>query len=264
MSSPVITFLSDYGYRDEFVGVCHGVIASRCPQARIIDITHGIALGDIRAGALALRAALPYMPAGVHLAVVDPGVGGSRRAIALQTAQGPRFLVGPDNGLLGLAGAELFGGIAAAYDLGEGPEALRPGCATFAGRDVFAPVAGALAAGVPITDLGQEIARDGLVGLELPVAEVDGDLLIVPVLSIDGYGNVALADVDLGSASALLVESGGRESEVAVGSTFGDVPAGELVAYLDSRGARAIALNGGSAAERLGLAVGDVVRVRRR
>ena len=115
-SVPVITFLSDYGPWDEFVGVCHAVMARRCPAARVIDLGHGIARHDVRAGALALRAALPYAPAGVHLAVVDPGVGGERRAIALRTAEDNRFLVGPDNGLLALAAVE--GGADRAQTLG--------------------------------------------------------------------------------------------------------------------------------------------------
>jgi S-adenosylmethionine hydrolase len=265
VSAPVVTFLSDYGYRDEFVGVCHGVIAARCPQARIIDLTHGIDLGDIRAGALVLRAALPYMPLGIHLAVVDPGVGGDRRAVVLRTPEGPRFLVGPDNGLL-LAGASLFGGAAAAYDIGNSPERLASDSRTFDGRDVFAPVAGALAAGVGPAELGEAIDPAGLVELELPAARIDGDLAFVPVLSIDGYGNVALADLDLdlGPAEALVVETAGEQLSIPRGTRFGDVAPGQLVAYIDSRGALALAVNGGSAAKRLGLGVDDVVAVRLR
>src|SRR5579859_3412836 len=109
VSAPLITFLSDYGHADDFVGVCHGVIARICPEARVIDLTHGIPRHDVRAGALALAGALPYLPVGVHLAVVDPDVGASRRAVALATGDGRRF-VGPDNGLFSLAG-EACGGI---------------------------------------------------------------------------------------------------------------------------------------------------------
>lgn len=264
MSAPIVTFLSDYGYKDEFVGVCHGVIAARCPQARIIDVTHGIALGDIRGGAIALRAALPHMPAGVHLAVVDPGVGGDRRAVALQAQEDSRLLVGPDNGVLWLAGTELFGGLDAAYDIGNSSEVRRSGALTFDGRDVFAPVVGALAAGVPPGELGEAIDPEGLVVLELPTSRIEGDLLLIPVLSIDGYGNVALASSGLGATAALVLEIDGRPIDVPFGRRFGDVAAGEPVAYLDSRGALALAVNGGSAAERLGLGVDDVVRVRLR
>jgi hypothetical protein len=261
VSAPLVTFLSDYGYKDEFVGVCHGVIAGRCPQARVIDVTHGIAPGDVRAGALALRAALPYVPAGVHLAVVDPGVGGSRRAVALLAVEGARFFVGPDNGLLTLAAEDLFGGIAAACDIGDSTEARRPRSRTFAGRDVFAPVAGALAAGAALEELGEAIAVAGLVRLELPAAVDDGESLLVPVLSIDGFGNVELARFPLSSAERLVIELAGSELEVSVGRTFGDVAVGELVAYVDSRGAPAIGLNGGSAAARLGIGVDDVLRL---
>ena len=153
---PVITFLSDYGQCDEFVGVCHAVIARRCPRARIIDLVHGVPRHDIRAGALALRAALPYAPPGVHLAVGDPGVGGERRAVALRVAQDERILVGPDNGLLTVA-AEALGGVVEAVDIGDSPECLRPISATFHGRDVFAPVAAALADGVALAALGEPI-----------------------------------------------------------------------------------------------------------
>ena len=263
MSAPLVTFLSDYGYKDEFVGVCHGVIAGRCPQARVIDVTHGIAPGDVRAGALALRAALPYVPAGVHLAVVDPGVGGNRRAVALLALEGARLFVGPDNGLLTLAAEDLFGGIAAACDIGNSTEARRSGSRTFDGRDVFAPVAGALAAGAALEELGEAVAVAGLVRLELPAAVDDGESLLVPVLSVDGFGNVELARFQL-SADSLVIELAGGELEVSVGQTFGDVAVGELVAYVDSRGAPAIGLNGGSAAARLGVGIDGVLRLRLR
>jgi S-adenosylmethionine hydrolase len=134
LSAPIVTFLSDYGLADEFVGVCHAVIARRCPAARIIDLTHGIPRHDIRAGALSLRAALPYAPAGVHLAVVDPSVGTGRRALALRTRSEARVLVGPDNGLLWPAAQEL-GGVAEAFDIGGSPERLEPVSKTFHGRD---------------------------------------------------------------------------------------------------------------------------------
>src|SRR5438876_737948 len=118
MGRALVSFLSDYGHEDEFVGVCHGVIARRCPEARIIDITHEIPRGDIRLGALVLADALPYMPSGVHLAVVDPGVGAldGRAAVAVRAAEHGRILVGPDNGLLMIA-AEPLGGALAAGEL---------------------------------------------------------------------------------------------------------------------------------------------------
>src|SRR3954453_7293044 len=106
----VITFLSDYGHDDDFVGVCHGVIARIAPDARILDVTHGIPRHDVRSGALVLRRALPFFPPGVHVAVVDPEVGAERRAIAIRTAEEDRILVGPDNGLL-LPAAKGFGAV---------------------------------------------------------------------------------------------------------------------------------------------------------
>ncbi len=252
---PVITFLSDYGLWDEFVGVCHAIIARRAPQARIIDLGHGIARQDVRSAAVALRAVLPYTPVGVHLAVVDPGVGSGRRAVALRVGDEGRTMVGPDNGLLTLA-AEQLGGVREAVDIGESPECLRPISATFHGRDVFAPVAAALADGVALDLLGEPVAVGELVALSLPRAQRDGATLVAHVLSTDVYGNLSLdAAGELATAAgmragvALVVEVGERATIGRVGRTFADVPPGELLAYIDARGALAIAINGGSAAE---------------
>lgn len=253
----VITFLSDYGASDEFVGVCHAVMARRAPRARIIDLAHGIERQDVRSGALALRAALPYTPVGVHLAVVDPGVGSERRAVALRVGDDGRMMVGPDNGLLTLA-AEQLGGVAAAVDIGDSPECLQPVSATFHGRDVFAPVAAALASGVALEALGEPIAADALVALSLPLARRDGDRLLAHVLSADVYGNLSLdasgelaAAVGLRAGAALVVERGAIVASARFGRTFSDVPAGELLAYVDARGALALAINAGSAADML-------------
>lgn len=269
-SVPVITFLSDYGACDEFVGVCHGVIARRCPGARVIDLGHGIARQDVRAGALALRAALPFTPEGVHLAVVDPGVGGARRAVALRTNDGGRVLVGPDNGLLAPA-AEAFGGAAEAVDVSDSPERLRPLSATFHGRDLFAPVAAALADGASLAEVGAPIDAGSLAALALPRARLDGAVLVAHVLTIDIYGNVALDATEADAAAAGLEPGGaaafehaGASTVLAIGRTFGDVADGELVVYVDARGALAIALSGGSAAERLGVRIDDELRLERR
>jgi len=267
---PVITFLSDYGPWDEFVGVCHAVIARRAPRARIVDLGHGIARGDVRGGALALRAALPYAPAGVHLAVVDPGVGGERRAVALRLAGDGRTLVGPDNGLLTLA-AETLGGVLDAVDIGDSPECLRPISATFHGRDVFAPVAAALADGAAIDGLGEPVEAADLVTLSLPQADVDDGALTAHVLSTDVYGNVSLdaggelaAAAGLRTGDSLLVEFDGGATAARLGRAFSDVAPGELVVYVDGRGALALALNGGSAATELGLEVDDELVLRAR
>src|ERR1700704_6302985 len=138
---PTITFLSDYGQADDFVGTCHGVMARICPDARVLDITHGIDRHDARRGALVLRNTLPYFPACVHLAVVDPEVGRDRRAVALRTAEDDRLLVGPDNGLLSLA-AERFGGVVEAADVGRSPWRLEPRFAPLPRGDILPPGGG--------------------------------------------------------------------------------------------------------------------------
>jgi len=267
---PFVSFLSDYGRADEFVGVCHAVMARRAPRARVIDLGHGIARHDVRAGALALDAALRFSPVGVHLAVVDPGVGGTRRAVALRVADGGRMLVGPDNGLLSLA-AQSLGGVVAGVDIGDSPECLRPISATFHGRDVFAPVAAALADGAQLAAVGEPLAVDTLETLELPRAHRHGDVVIAHVLTTDVYGNVSLdatpelaGHAGLEPGSALVVEAGGRDVAAQIGHAFADVPPGELLVYRDARDTLALAVNGGSAAELLGVRTDDEVRLRAR
>ncbi len=189
--APVITFLSDYGLDDDFVGVCHGVIARIAPDARVIDVTHGIARHDVRTGALVLRRALPYFPAGVHLAVVDPEVGGERRAVAVRTAEEDRILVGPDNGVLALA-VERFGGAVEAVDIARSKHRLEPSSATFHGRDLFAPVTAHLAAGAALADAGDPIDPDELTGLHMPAARREDGGLVAHALAFDRFGNVML------------------------------------------------------------------------
>jgi S-adenosylmethionine hydrolase len=261
----VVTFLSDYGLDDDFVGVCHGVIAQIAPDARVIDVTHGIARHDVRSGAIVLRRALAYMPPGVHLAVVDPGVGSQRRAVALRCADEGRVLVGPDNGLLTFA-AKRFGGIEEAVDLDGSPFALDGVSASFHGRDLFAPVAARLAAGAALAQAGTPLDPAGLVALELPRARVVERGLLAHVLLADGYGNVLLdaepADVaaaGLARGGAVVV-NGVRAAHVA---TFADVPAGGLLLYEDAYGALSLAINRGSALDALGLRIDDPVRIER-
>jgi S-adenosyl-L-methionine hydrolase (adenosine-forming) len=261
------------------VGVCHGVIARRCPAARVIEISHGVAPHDIRAGALMLRASLPYLPAGVHLAIVDPGVGTDarsagadqgRRALALEVAEKGRILVGPDNGLLWPA-AEALGGVARAADIGGSGERLEPIAPTFHGRDVFAPVAAALACGLTLEEVGAGIELQGLRRLELTGAVARDGALHVRVLDVDRFGNVTL-DATVEQLSALapaedaeLEVRAGREPRIGRrGRTFGDVSAGELVAHEDSRRLLSLAVNRGSAASLLGVRRGDPLIVRPR
>ena len=192
MTEPVITFLSDYGYEDDFVGVCHAVIARIAPQVRVIDLTHGLPRHQVRPAALALRNALPYSPPGVHLAVVDPEVGAERRAVAVRTADEDRILIGPDNGLLGLA-AERFGGAVEAVEIGRSAWRLEPVAATFHGRDIFSPVAAHLAAGADLAEAGDPLDAGELRTIGLPAARREDDgTLIAHVLTVDRFGNAAL------------------------------------------------------------------------
>ena len=266
--APTISFLSDYGLVDEFVGVCHGVIAGICPEAKVIDLSHGVPRHAVLAGALTLRSALPFTPPGVCLAVVDPEVGARRRAVALRTADDDRLLVGPDNGLLLLA-AERFGGVLEAVDVSASPWRLEPVSATFHGRDLFAPVAASLAAGQPLGEAGPFCDPAQLVALELPVARREDDGTVVAhVLRADGFGNLQL-DVgheQLGAwglrlGHAIQVADGARGVAL-YARTFADVEPGSLLVYEDPGRALSIALNTGDAARSLGLSPGDEVRLR--
>jgi S-adenosylmethionine hydrolase len=264
----VITFLSDYGLEDDFVGICHGVMTKICPDARIIDITHGVPRHDVRAGAVIMRGALEYVPAGVHLAVVDPDVGAERRAVALKLADG-RVLVGPDNGLLSLA-AEAGGGIVEAAEIGRSQFRLEPVSATFHGRDLFAPVTAHLAAGASVADAGDPFNSDRLALLELPQPHVEDGSLVAHAVYIDRFGNVQLdvghddlADVGLrlGHRVVLEVGSWGMYQAMYV-RTFADVAENELLVYEDAYRKLAVAVSRGDAAQRLGLTVDDELWIR--
>jgi hypothetical protein len=263
----LICFASDYGHADDFAGVCRGVIARLAPDVRVIDVTHGLPQRDVMAGALILRNSLPYMPEhAVHLTVVDPGVGGPRRAVALRSA-GDRLFVGPDNGLMMLAVAR-DGGVAEAVELTNEELWLSPLSATFHGRDIFAPVAARLAYGLPLEAAGQAVDPAGLVPLELPEVRRHRDGLTATALLVDRFGNVTLnlrarqlAEAKLGDDVELLC--GGERFLARVASTFSSVRPSDIVVLVDSYGQAAIAVNAGSAVEVLGLAPGDEVRLRR-
>ncbi len=259
-----ITFLSDYGYADEFAGVCRAVIAGIAPDARLIDLTHGIPPQGVRQGAIVLAGALPFSPVGVHLAVVDPGVGTERRAVAVETGDGRR-LVGPDNGLLAPA-MERLGGAVRAADVSASPLRLEPVSATFHGRDVLAPVAAHLANGLDLEEAGATLDPAELVELTLARATVEPGRVVARVAVADRFGNLALnlAAADLAASGleaggAFTVKAGSAEAAGTYGRTFADVPAGEIVLYRDSTGAMALAVNGGSAAERLGARLDDEI-----
>ena len=185
-----ITFLTDFGLGDDFVGTCHGVMKRIAPDVQIIDITHGISPQGVLQGALTLANTLPFMPVGVHLAVVDPGVGGARRALALRDREG-RVHVGPDNGLL-IPAAEKLGGIAEAHELTNPEYALESVSRTFHGRDLFSPAAAHLALGLALAELGPPIDPEALARLDVPQPEVGHTRINCTVLAVDRFGNVQL------------------------------------------------------------------------
>jgi len=264
----VVTLLTDYGTRSEFAGICHGVIRRMCPGVEIVDITHAVPRHDIRHGALVLRNALPYMPVGVHMAVVDPQVGTERRAIALQTGDGS-LLVGPDNGLLSLAWLER-GGVTAAHELAN-PALWRESVhKTFRGRDVFAPVAAHLAAGTPLTEVGPQVEISTLTTLPPREVEVDDDHVHAEVSLVDHFGNVSL-NVDRAALEAagmrfgdtVEVRCNGRTLAVPFTATYGDVSRGRLTLCEDSFRAVMLAVNAGHASQELRVTRGEPIVIAR-
>ena len=294
-----ITFLSDYGNADEFAGVCRAVIAKIAPEATVIDLTHSIPRHDVARGAAALQRSLRYAPPGIHLAVVDPGVGTERRPLAVRVRADDRVLVGPDNGLLSPSISAL-GGAIEAVDLTRSPFLLAPVSETFHGRDIFAPVAAQLSNGVPISEAGDPIGSERLFKVAPPEPLVEPGRLVANVADIDTFGNVALeaSGHDLRSVAGqaeLAPPEGetqpqaqaGGDSPSAVGprpvaavappatigiadsshratcgSAFADVPEGGLLLYIDSSNRVSLAVNRGNAARDLGLHPGDEVTVR--
>jgi S-adenosylmethionine hydrolase len=261
-----ITFLTDFGLQDDFVGVCRGVMRGIAPDATVIDITHGIPPQAVTQGAVVLARAIPYMPVCVHLAVVDPGVGSARRPIAVRTASG-RIFVGPDNGLLMRA---------ADRDVAEEARALSNPryhlehvSRTFHARDVFAPAAAHLAAGAHFADLGDAIDPAELVRVDLPEPEVGETKLLATILTVDRFGNLAL-NLTREHLDALSVQAGDWvELQFAldayyarVAETYTDTKPGQLILYEDSYGAIAIAIREGNAARLTAAGPGDQLRIR--
>jgi S-adenosylmethionine hydrolase len=251
-----ITFLSDYGRTDEFVGIVHSVIRSIEPAAAVVDLTHDIAPYDVRAGGLALARSVSYLCPGVVLAVVDPGVGTDRRAVAVEVGDGMSVLVGPDNGLLAPAVA-MCGGATRAVHLTNADYQLPAPGATFAGRDVFAPAAAYLASGVAITELGAEIDPITLLPGMLPVSHLDGDEIQAEVLWVDRYGNAQLnvdpEEID-GFGDAVRLRMGDVVRSAHVVTNFDDVGVGEIGLVVDSYGLLSIVVRQGSAAATFDLA----------
>ena len=261
----VICFLSDFGLQDDFVGTCHGVIARIAPTARVIDVTHGIPATAVLQGAHVLASTLPYMPVGVHLAAVDPGVGGIRRPLALADAAGHQF-VGPDNGLL-LPAAERAG-IIEARELANPDYALESISRTFHGRDLFAPAAAHLANGVPLSELGPPLDPDALVRLDLPQPVFSADRIDATMLYVDSFGNIALnltredvEQVGVIPGSRVELELAGERYFAVTARTFADARAGDVILYEDSYRNMSVAINRGSAAAMLHASPGQPLEI---
>ena len=263
----LITFLTDFGLEDDFVGVCHGVMKRIAPEVEIIDITHGIQPHEVLQGAIMLANTLPYLTQGVHLAVVDPGVGGERRGIALRSGDG-RLYVGPDNGLL-VPAAEKLGGIEAAHEITNPEYALKPISATFHGRDIFSPAAAHLAQGLAIEELGPAVEVASLARIELPKPDVSDKRIRACCLYVDRFGNMQL-NLTREHVRRLGIEPGTQvELELATeryyaiaARTFTDARGGEIILYEDADENTAIANSGGSAAETFSAAPGTDIRIR--
>jgi S-adenosyl-L-methionine hydrolase (adenosine-forming) len=263
MTHRYITLLTDFGLQDGFVGVCHGVIRTIAPDATLLDITHGIAPQAVAQGAIVLARSLPYLPAGVHLAVVDPGVGGTRRAVAIRNRDG-RILVGPDNGLLSLAAP--VDAIESVRALTNTRYHLENVSRTFHARDLFAPVSAHLAVGAEFDDLGDAIEPATLVRIELPEPEVAPGAVRATVLAIDRFGNLELnvrrEHVDWAAGSMVELRFALNRYYAKLAETYADASRGDLILYEDSYGVYSVAISDGNAAQLTGVAPGEKVQIR--
>jgi S-adenosylmethionine hydrolase len=267
---PVISLLTDFGARDPSGAICEGVILGICPDAAVVHISHEVTKFAIRDGALMLWCALPFFPVGVHVAVVDPGVGTKRRPVALTTARGDH-LIGPDNGLLQPA-ARRLGGVTAAHELTSEAHRLHPVSTSFHGRDIFAPAAAHLAMGVPVEFLGPAIDPAQLVDLVIPDATPIDHGLASTVVYVDTFGNCKLAGLrdelervvgPMRPGRAVRIRAdGGVERRLEWADTFGGVAVGEPILYVDSYDRLTLAVNQGSAAAVLGLLQDQPIAIR--
>ena len=257
---PAITLLTDYGLADTYVGQLKGAILSTCPAAKLIDLTHVVPPQDVRTGAFLLwTAAEAFPPGSIHLAIVDPGVGTSRRAVAAQSARGDVF-VGPDNGLLAPA-LDRLGGPTCVVEL-TNSRFWRPAVSlTFHGRDIFGPVAGYLAQGVPLAQLGSLLQR-----LErpfvIPIPRRAPDEIEGEILHVDGFGTLVTNIPGDRVAAAFMVGLKGQRILGRQGAPFESVPRGSPLAILGSQGLLEIAVRDGNAAAVFGARVGDGVTAR--
>ncbi len=264
----IVCFVSDFGLEDTWVGVCHAVIHRACPLARVVDLGHQIPPYDVRKGAAVAAAGVYQLPDAIHLVVVDPTVGGTRHDLCLVTHTGVR-LVGPDNGVLMLAGTRA-GGIAEAIAINPSKIDFREPLGTFHARDVLAPAAAALACGVEPASLGTAIDPATLVPSPVGPPEIDGEYVIAEVIEYDRFGSVrirvAAEEVEeLGLAAEKLEFGFGHlVLEAPFASTFSDVEEGEPVALIDSSGWLTLAVRQESAMERYGIEPGNRTRIRAR
>ena len=261
----VISFLTDFGLSDSSVGQCKGVIASISPRAIVIDISHSVPHFDIQSGSWMLRSVVRHFPQCVHVAVVDPEVGTTRRPIAIAARRGD-VLIGPDNGLL-IAAAEVLGGIDAVVELIDPAFRHQPVSQTFHARDIFCPAAAHVSHGVSMHLLGPARDPSTLTRLREPVSTIADGAIVSNVVAVNEYGSLALAasgDFLTGFASpdSAVVEIGERAFEVRIAHTFGDVPIGQALLFVDSYGRLCLALNQGDLAEQLGMARSDRPGVR--
>ena len=250
-----ISFLSDYGLTDEFVGVCKAVIRRVAPHVTVLDICHEIPPHDVRAGSLALARAAQYLPVGVVLAVVDPGVGGERRAVAVEGADGESYFVGPDNGLMASAVA-MTGGAGRAVSLTNDEYQLPAPGPTFAGRDIFAPAAAYLCSDVDILELGDAIDPLSLLPGILPLTRTDDGKIVGEVLWVDRFGNVQL-NVDPAElermGDAITLRFGDQVRTAVRATTYDELGPGQIGLVIDSYGLVSVALARRSAADELRL-----------
>jgi len=255
-----VSFLTDWGLTDEFVGVVKAVIRDIAAHVTVIDLTHGIAPFDVRAGSLALARSISYLPTGIVLAVVDPGVGTARRAVAIEVAGGEGVLVGPDNGLLAPAVA-MAGGAERAVELTNPDYRFEAPGATFAGRDIFAPAVAHLCNGVDLAELGAAVDVHALLPGVVPLPRLDGDALQCDVLWVDHFGNCQLnvspEELD-GWGDRIRVRIGDDVRVAALADSFGGVATG-LGLVPDSTGMLALVMDRRSAAEELRVGAGDQV-----
>lgn len=258
-----VTFLSDFGLRDEFVGVVKSVIRELARHVTVIDLTHDITPYDVRGASLTLARCVQYLPSGVVVAIVDPGVGTERRAVAVEVAEGEGVLIGPDNGILAPAVA-LAGGAGRAVTLTNRAYQLEPPGATFAGRDVFGPAAAHLCNGVDLAELGDAVDPGTLLPGIVPLARPDGPGLAAEVLWVDRFGNAQLnlgADDIEGWGDRVRLRLGDTHRSAAVVGAYGTLGPGQIGLVIDSYGLLAVCLDRRSAADELGLGPGDPVIV---